>query len=238
MNSGIFPARSIALGGVFLFALVMNPAFPSSVNAGQTNHVTTTNQTLGGFELEMTNAYQRVLKIVNKPVRAFAKTPGLQASIFSPGWFHEGASKPDFNTVDIRQSQEFPYASKKYVTSDLTPKVVFLGQDLEFNAMTKIFYTNRSLPKHKLTEAEMVEINQLYRVIGKCEQAILRIQNPVLDKASDVQPVNEEVVPGQPLAAIRSMPQEKRILYGGIAVGVLIVLVLISRVLRNKARTG
>ena len=38
--------------------------------------------------------------------------------------------------------------------------------------MTKIFYIDRSLPKKKLTEAEMVEINRLYRVIGNCERQL------------------------------------------------------------------
>ena len=220
--------------GIFVLALVVNLFFPSSISAQQTNPVMTANQSLAGLELEMTNAYQRVLQIVNKPVRAFAKTPGLAATRYGPGWFHDGASKPDFNTVDIRLSQEFPYAQKKYVTSDLTPKVVFFGQDLEFNAMTKIFYTNRSLPKHKLTEAEMIEINQLYRVIGKCEQAVMQIQHPLPSTTPDSQRDNEVTVPDQPLAAIRAIPQEKRMLYGGIAIVAIIVLVLISRLLRRK----
>jgi hypothetical protein len=34
--------------------------------------------------------------------------------------------------------------------------------------MTKYFYLDRTLPKKKLTEAEMLEINKLYRVIGQC----------------------------------------------------------------------
>jgi hypothetical protein len=34
--------------------------------------------------------------------------------------------------------------------------------------MTKFFYQDRSLPKKKLTEDEMVEINRLYRIIATC----------------------------------------------------------------------
>jgi hypothetical protein len=41
--------------------------------------------------------------------------------------------------------------------------------------MTKYFYEDRSLPKKKLTEAEMLEINRLYRVIGQCEQQLARL---------------------------------------------------------------
>src|SRR5258708_7935700 len=55
---------------------------------------------------------------------------------------------------------------------------LFIGRQLEFNANTKYFYKNRSIPKKKLTEAEMVEINRLYRIIGKCEREIARIKNP------------------------------------------------------------
>ena len=65
-----------------------------------------------------------------------------------------------------------------YVTSDLNPGVVFVGLQLEFNAMTKYFYLDRSVPKKKLTQAEMVEINRLYRIIGHCEQQLARLQNP------------------------------------------------------------
>jgi len=99
-------------------------------------------------------------------------------AFYSPGWFHQGAIKPDFNTVDVRATQQLDYAGHQYVTSDLNPGVVFLGNELEFNPMTKYFYTDRLVPKKKLTEAEMLEINQLYRVIGHCEQQLTELQNP------------------------------------------------------------
>src|SRR6185312_13200587 len=110
--------------------------------------------------------------------------------------------------------------------------VMFRGRDLEFNAMTKLFYTNRMLPKKRLTETEMLEINSLYRVIGRCRDKIFQFQNPaitepvVLDGGENS---TNDVMPGQSLAAIRSVPREKRILYGGIAIGVLMVLVVVSR---------
>jgi hypothetical protein len=49
---------------------------------------------------------------------------------------------------------------------------------LEFNAQTKYFYTDRSLPKKKLTEAEMEEINQLYRIIGHCNDQLYDLEHP------------------------------------------------------------
>lgn len=100
---------------------------------------------------------------------------------FQPGWFHEGAIKPDFSTVDIRGTQESPYAQHEYVTSDLNPGVVLLGRQLEFNAMTKYFYQDRSVPKKKLAEAEMLEINRLYRIIGACERKLRHLRNPESD---------------------------------------------------------
>jgi hypothetical protein len=102
----------------------------------------------------------------------------MDVATYSPGWFHEGATKPDFNTVDVRATQQLDYADKQYVSSDLNPGVVFLGSELEFNPMTKYFYTDRTVPKKKLTEAEMLEINRLYRSIGHYEQQLDELQNP------------------------------------------------------------
>jgi len=129
-------------------------------------------------QAELDAAIHQVEKIVNQTVLAYRRTPGMRVSESSPGWFHEGAIKPNFNAVDVRATQETPYDAKEYVTSDLNPNIVFIGRQLEFNSMTKYFYTNRSLPKKKLTQAEMEEINRLYRIIGRCEQQLAPKQNP------------------------------------------------------------
>jgi hypothetical protein len=131
------------------------------------------------LESEMNSAVQQVEKIVNQTVPAYPRKPGIHVAEFKEGWFHEGATKPDFNTVDVRASRETPYDKYQYVSSVLNPGLYFIGQQLEFNANTKYFYKNRSVPKKKLTETEMLEINRLYRLIGKCEQEINRIKNPV-----------------------------------------------------------
>jgi hypothetical protein len=187
----------------------------------------------------MTNACQRVIQIVNQPVKAYLRGPDMRGWIYKPGWFHPGAIKPDFNTVDIRQSQDLNYAQHKYVASDLNPGVVFLGQDLEFNSMTKYFYTNRVLPKHRLAEAEMLEINKLYRVIGRCEAEIRQLQSPAATET--VQPTTARTgvgptVPSQPFESLRRIPKRKRLLYGSIAIGILIVLMVSLRLFRKGAR--
>lgn len=98
----------------------------------------TKEERLAALHLELTNASNRVLAIVNQFVPAYRRVPGMSVSTYSPGWFHEGAAKPDFNTVDVRQSRDLQYAQHQYVTSDLNPGLVFRGQDLEFNSMTNV----------------------------------------------------------------------------------------------------
>ena len=141
-------------------------------------------------QVEMEAAIHQVEKIVNQPVAAYRRAPGMHVSQYSPGWFHEGAVKPDFNTVDVRATQETPYDQHEYVSSDLNPNIVFIGRQLEFNSMTKYFYTNRSLPKKKLTQTEMEEINRLYRIIGRCEQ-LAQTKNPQKASAQAASESNE-----------------------------------------------
>jgi hypothetical protein len=121
---------------------------------------------------KMIVALNQVNLIINQPVPSVPITPDIEKKVVRWGdiWFHPGATVPDFNTVDIRTTQETAnYAPYEFITSNLNPGVAFLGSEVEFNAMTKFFYQDRSLPKKKLTEEEMAKINSLYRTIGTCE---------------------------------------------------------------------
>lgn len=133
---------------------------------------------IAALKAEKSDAIFSVQHIVNQPVTHLKRTPDMNVSVYSPGWFHEGAMTPSFTTVDVRVTQQFPYLGQQYVTSDLNPGEVFLGSELEFNGMTKYFYTSRNVPKKKLTEAEMLEINRLYRIIGRCDDQLKELQNP------------------------------------------------------------
>jgi hypothetical protein len=193
---------------------------------------------IAAFQLQLTNAWQQVETIVCQPVRAYQRTPGYHISVYGPGgWFHPGAETPDFNHVDIRQSQELPYASQPWVSSDITPTMMFHGSDLEFNAMTKLFYTNRDLPKKKLTEAEMLQINSLYRTIGHCQDEIAKLQPPpTAQAAADTDSDNGTNGAAPPaIAAIERIPQSTRILYGSIGIGTLIVIILALRLVKKKS---
>jgi hypothetical protein len=120
----------------------------------------------------MDDAIDRVKTIVNQPVKQLAVTPDMEVATYKPGWFREGAARPNFDTVDVRATQETGYGQHPYVTSDLNPGIVFMGAELEFNPMIKYFYVDRMLPKKKLTDEEMQEINRLYRIIGKCDESL------------------------------------------------------------------
>ena len=109
-------------------------------------------------------ATEQVKAIINQPVTTFPLNSVTGNIATYDTWFHPGAIKPDFDTVDVRKTQDTSeYSKSDYITSKLNPGVAFPGKEVEFNAMTKYFYTDRSLPKKKLTGAEMLEINRLYR---------------------------------------------------------------------------
>jgi hypothetical protein len=121
------------------------------------------------LENQRLSAINRVKRIINQPVKSHRVTHSMRVSVYKPGWFHEGALIPDFNTVDVRKTRELTYDADEHVSSDLNPNIAYVGRDLEFNPMTKYFYVDRTVPKKKLSEDEMVEINRLYRIIGKCD---------------------------------------------------------------------
>ncbi len=166
----------------------------------------------------MDAAIARVKEIVNQPV-ATMPLSSVSGDIGTYDyWFHDGAIKPDFNTVDVRKTQDTAnYSKSDYITSKLNPGVAFPGKGVEFNSMTKYFYTDRSLPKKKLTEAEMLEINRLYRIIGQCEA---RAGAPK-DRAEQVE-------------AAASYLSQNRTMIIGIAAGA-VVLLLIMRMATKRA---
>jgi hypothetical protein len=165
------PRRSITL-----ICMVLSMMLLGTVMAGATS----TEDEIAAVKAQKNDAIFKVQDIVNQPITHLKRTPEMvDIGYYAPGWFHPGALTPDFDHVDIRKTQELDYAGHQYATSDLNPGEAFLGSELEFNSMTKYFYTDRSLPKKKLTEDEMVQINQLYRVIGHCNDQLEEFENPV-----------------------------------------------------------
>ncbi|HTR43144.1 MAG TPA: hypothetical protein VMH87_16135 [Pseudomonadales bacterium] len=233
---GLLRRVSLALFVVFAAAGVhaQTPADPTAA-------ATSTNDQMAALQLQLTNAWHQVELIVNQPAPAFRREPGYQVAIYGPGgWFHPGANTPDFNIVDVRHFQQFDY-KEPWVSSDVTPTLMFRGSDLEFNSMTKLFYTNRSLPKKRLSEAEMLQINSLYRTIGHCQAEISQLQPPPPVAASqdtqdgqDAQSDTNDAAPPKAIVAIERIPQQTRILYGSIGIGTLIVVVIALRFIKKK----
>ncbi len=126
---------------------------------------------LAATRSEAKDAITRVQNIVNQAITMAQRTPQMRVWEYEY-WFHPGAAKPDFNTVDVRLTQQLDYENQDFVCLKSNPTLVWAGHDLEFNAMTKFFYVDRSVPKKRLTNEEMVEVNRLYRIIGRCEKEL------------------------------------------------------------------
>ncbi len=151
-------------------------ARPEAAPTGASTKALTVPERIAADKEEMNHAIDRVKEIVNQPALSVPIKAGMNVTWWSGTWFHPGATMPDYEKVDIGKTQQFPYSKYEYVASNLHPDIAFLGTDLEFNEMTKFFYTDRSVPKKRLTRSEMAEINRLYRVIGRCETDLRQLE--------------------------------------------------------------
>jgi hypothetical protein len=222
--------RSLASLLYLLWAVCISGTVRAQTSTNSAASTNTPSQ-IAALTAEMNQAMTRVRQIVNQPVTRYARQPGMSVRIYSSGWFHEGATRPNFNTVDVRTTQELVYNKGGYVTSDLNPGVVFIGSQLEFNSMTKFFYTDRTLPKKRLTEPEMLEINRLYRVIGRCEHELDALQNPVkADAAAESEngSTNELAETGWTFSVSR-VPRSRLMLAGGGIVAILFLYVVYKK---------
>lgn len=183
---------------------------------------------LSNPQAALDDAMARVKRIVNQPVTTLRRTDDMDVAFYDQGWFHPGAMRPDFNNVDIRPTQDLQYAKSHYVTSQLNPGLCFLGDELEFNSMTKFFYTDRSLPKKKLTEAEMLEINRLYRIIGQCETKIAAQPGGVAAAVRGAGGGSGSAASGGPaLMQVRNFLAEHIKLLATVAAGLLLLLMMV-----------
>jgi hypothetical protein len=173
---------------------------------------------IAALKAQRNDAIFKVQDIVNQPVTHLKRTPDMvDVGDYQDGWFHPGAITPDFDNVDVRASQQLVYSGNKYASSPANPGEVFLGSELEFNPMTKYFYTDRSLPKKKLTEDEMLEINQQYRIIGRCNARLLDLANP-----------------DPPFVRIQKWILSHKPAAVGVLVGLLVILSLMRRLRKPK----
>lgn len=136
------------------------------------------------LKTELRETVQHVRDIVNQPVTQVPRTEGMSLALF-PYWFHPGAGTPNFETDDVRSTQDnskYSNHRSEYASSPLNPEVAFLLSDMAFNSATKIFYVDRTVPKKKLTEQELLNINKLYRIIGRDLRLLKALgENPSID---------------------------------------------------------
>ena len=127
---------------------------------------------LASLRRNKAEAELKVKAIVNQPVTPVDRTQRLRPKIWGDSWFSDSSAPPDFATVDVRATQQFPYSGHDYVSTPLNPGVAFSAKELEFNPMTRYFYSDLSVPKKRLTGPEMEEVNRLYRTIADCDQRL------------------------------------------------------------------
>ena len=152
--------------GVVVSVRVQVPPKPSTAPAPAKTAVRTA-ENIPALKQKLDGAVARVIEIVNQPVPFVERTKDMDVSVES---FHDGATRPDFGSVDVRKTQEEPAThGHEYTMFSEHPNVAWSTSDIEFNSMTKYFYQDRTVPKKRLTEEEMVEVNKLYRTIAYCE---------------------------------------------------------------------
>ena len=88
-------------------------------------------------------------------------------------------SSRDFNVADVVTGREAWHGD--YVYMQTRPGVCYCSADCEFNPQTKFFYTNRDVPKKKLTDAENQEVVRLYRILGKDEMILNALPKRLAD---------------------------------------------------------
>jgi hypothetical protein len=139
---------------------------------------TTPEGMLAEAKAEMADAIAKVEAIVNQPPDSLPHDLGsVEGTIYKGHWKRGRKIKPDFDHVDVRLTQEFPYVEDNaIVTCDTTLGRIFASASLEFNPMLEYFYTSPTLPAKRLMPSEMDEINHLYRIIGKCERRIAELE--------------------------------------------------------------
>jgi hypothetical protein len=205
---------------------------------GQTNIDTEKQTKIAALKKERDDAIKQVQKIVNQPVPRYARPSGVRIAEYSEGWFHPGAPIPDYDKVDVRQTQTFAYDSHPFVTSPMNPGVVFRGTDLEFNEMTKYFITDRSVPKKRLTEAEMLEINRLYRVIGQCRKDLFHLENPP-PKLEDIRAAESDSGTNSEAATelVRQPVPRKNYIKAAIGVSAVLLIYVLFLLVRRLIRS-
>jgi len=124
------------------------------------------------LKLSLRQAELRIQAIVNQPIPPMERTRTMRVWTYPRHWYDGGPIRPNFAMADIRTTQKAMYDEYEYVRSESNADWIYRGRDLEYNALTRYFYNDMTLPKKKLSETEMVEINTHFRTIARCEREL------------------------------------------------------------------
>lgn len=127
---------------------------------------------IASIRLKRARTEDRVRALVNQPPPSLPRTVRMRVQTNAGAWYPETATAPDYANVDVRATQQKNYDGKGYLATAAAPGVVYLGDELEFNPLLNYYYVDRTLPKKKLTSAEMEQINALFREIAECDQQL------------------------------------------------------------------
>jgi len=156
-----------------------SPSSPASTSATRPAHLE-----IAAIRLKRARAEDRVRTIVNQPAPSLARTVHMRVHTTQGAWYPEPAGAPDFANVDVRATQQKNYDAKGYLAAGADPGTVYLGDNLEYNPALAYYYSDRTVPKTKLTPGEMEEINALFRTIAECDRQLKSPAAPAAESAT------------------------------------------------------
>jgi hypothetical protein len=162
-----YPPQSIKIKDGVVVSITVMASSPKATESGQTP-IPSAEDKIGKAQRDLRDAIEKVKGIINQPVPMVPRNFRMKVEALD-AFFPDPATKPDFNSVDVKTTRRQDYDQFEFVCLKSNPSVVWVGKTLEFNPSTRYFYEDLSVPKKKLTDDDMAEINRLYKIIGRCE---------------------------------------------------------------------
>ena len=149
---------------------------------------------IASIRLKRARTEDRIRALVNQPPPNLPRTVRMRVQTTAEAWYPETTTAPDYANVDVRVTQQKDYDGKGYLANAANSGVVYFGDELEFNPVLNYYYVDRTLPKKKLTSAEMEQINALFREIAECDQQ-LKSPRPSSDAKAATPPASTAEAP-------------------------------------------
>ncbi len=126
---------------------------------------------------EFDKTTRKVQAIVNQTPPIVPK-PADDAEVYHYS-YHPGANAPDYDAENLLATREIWKGEYAYIEG--VPNVYYRSAECEFNPQTKYFYTSRTVPKKKLSDAEYGELTRLFHLLGQQQKAMANVPPPTAD---------------------------------------------------------